>query len=185
MAKRDDIVDAALTIVCDEGIRALTLPLLFKTAHTGAGTFYHYFNGREELIDAVFDTCCSVTKDALPGIAEGDYDPEAAFMELCSGIILAHLDYPRELSFLYLYAYDYVEHEEDRMRVTPSLMMLTQVIMKAQDRDLISDDVDPAMMARLVRGVVASTFWCHQRGLCSIDAKLAEEVARRTWKAML
>ena len=57
MGRRDDICDAALSIISEGGIRALTLPVLFKRAQTGAGTFYHHFRDREDLIDAVCERC--------------------------------------------------------------------------------------------------------------------------------
>ena len=83
MAKKDEIIEAALDIICQDGVRSLTLPALFQKARTGAGTFYHYFSGREELIEAVFDVCCAVAVDELTSFKQLEGSAESRFGALC------------------------------------------------------------------------------------------------------
>ena len=83
MGRRDDICDAALSIISEGGIRALTLPVLFKRAQTGAGTFYHHFRDREDLIGAVYERCCQVAKEQLEGVDDPAAPPRERFYVLC------------------------------------------------------------------------------------------------------
>lgn len=184
MAKRDDIIDAALDIVCNEGIRALTLPLLFKSAHTGAGTFYHYFSGRDELIDAVFDTCCSTATSELSSVEEQGATPRECFFYLCSAMFDGYRRHPRETTFLYIYAYGYAEPGEQRERVIPSLTLLESYLSDAKGKGALPESVNAPVAARVIRGAIASIYWSYQHGLCGIDEVSARVFAERTWNAM-
>lgn len=77
MGKYEDIRAAALEIMSDQGVRALTLPLLFERARTGAGTFYHHFKDRDDLVNAVFRYCYDT---AVSDLSDND-DPAAPARE--------------------------------------------------------------------------------------------------------
>ncbi|MBN9620140.1 MAG: TetR/AcrR family transcriptional regulator, partial [Actinobacteria bacterium] len=49
------IVDAALAIVRSEGLDALSMRRVATTLDTAAGSLYVYVNGREGLVQTVFD----------------------------------------------------------------------------------------------------------------------------------
>ena len=184
MGKYEDIRDAALDIMSESGIRALTLPLLFERAHTGAGTFYHYFKDREDLIDAVFGSCYNV---AVRELADTD-NPEAPvrqrFDDLCHHMFHAYVAYPQELNFLYWHTFGYVEPDVSYCRVIPSVMLLTSIIDAAQKEGLVRTTAAPSVMARVVRGMVASVFWGHQRDAYVMDDDAAQRFANSAWRAI-
>ncbi len=103
MGRRDDICDAALSIISEGGIRVLTLPVLFKRAQTGAGTFYHHFRDREDLIDAVYERCYQVAKEQLEGVDDPAAPPRERFYVLCRHMFwaacAAHPGRPRRTPF--------------------------------------------------------------------------------------
>ncbi len=184
MGKYEDMRDAALAIMSEGGVRALTLPLLFERAHTGAGTFYHYFKDREDLIEAVFVYCYSV---AVHELADKD-DPAAPtrqrFDDLCKHMYHAYVFYPQELNFLYWHTFGYVEPDVNCCRVIPSVMLLTGIIDTAQKEGLVRTDVAPSVMARVVRGMVASVFWGYERDAYVMDETAAERFAASAWRAI-
>ncbi|MDO4289819.1 MAG: TetR/AcrR family transcriptional regulator [Eggerthellaceae bacterium] len=184
MGKYEDMRSAALEIMSEGGARALTLPLLFERAHTGAGTFYHYFKDREDLIEAVFRHCYDVAEREL---AETD-DPSAPTRErfdaLCRHMFHAYVVYPQELNFLYWYTFGYVEPDSTRCRIIPSVMLLTAIIDAAQKEGLVRTSAAPSVMARVVRGMVASVFWGHERAAYVMDEDAAQRFANSAWRAI-
>lgn len=184
VGKYEDMRDAALAIMSESGVRALTLPALFERAHTGAGTFYHYFKDREGLIEAVFLHCYEI---AVHELADTD-DPEAParqrFDALCHHMFHAYVAYPQELNFLYWHTFGYVEPDVNYCRVIPSVMLLTSVIDSAQKEGLVRTTAAPSVMARVVRGMVASVFWGHQRDAYIMDQDAAQRFADSAWRAI-
>ena len=184
MGKREDILDAALGIVSEGGIRALTLPVLFEHASTGAGTFYHYYRDREDLLESVFAHCFDVATRELADADEKGAPTRVRFDGLCSRLFSAYVRYPREFDFLYWYSFGYVQPDVTLCRVIPSVMLLTSIIAAAQKGGLIGDTSSASVLARVVRGMAASVFWGYQRGACVMDDDAARRFAEGAWRAI-
>src|SRR5687768_7757790 len=52
--KRDGILDAALELFADRGFHGTAVPLVAEKAGVGAGTIYRHFEGKEALVNALF-----------------------------------------------------------------------------------------------------------------------------------
>ncbi|WP_051239984.1 TetR/AcrR family transcriptional regulator [Pontibacillus halophilus] len=52
--KRDDILEAALTLFAERGAEATTIPMVAKQANVGAGTIYRYFDNKDVLVNDLF-----------------------------------------------------------------------------------------------------------------------------------
>lgn len=181
MGKYEDIRNAALEIMSDEGVRALTLPLLFERAHTGAGTFYHHFGDRDDLVNAVFRYCYDIAYSDLADNDDPASSPRERFDMLCRNIFKSYLEHPRELNFLYICAFGYVEPDVEQCRVIPSIVLLTSIFAQAQEAGAISGRIDPAVAARIVRSMVAGMFWGFEHGMCAMDEAAALRFAHSAW----
>lgn len=184
MGRRDDICDAALSIISEGGIRALTLPVLFKRAQTGAGTFYHHFRDREDLIDAVYERCYRVAKEQLEGVDDPAASPRERFHGLCRHMFWACMSFPREFDFLYWYSYGYVVPDDFRCPVAPSILMLTGIIARAQEEGDLPADAPPSMMARVTRSMMAGIHWSHAHGEHEPSDEAAQRFAEAAWRAL-
>lgn len=184
MGKYEDMRDAALVIMSEGGVRALTLPLLFERAHTGAGTFYHYFKDRDDLIDAVFKHSCDIASRELAETDDVNAPTRDRFDALCRHMFHAYVDYPLELNFLYWHTFGYVEPDLECCRVIPSVMLLTSIIDRAQKEGLLCSTASASVLARVVRGMVASVFWGYEREAYAMDEDAAERFAKSAWRAL-
>lgn len=184
VGKYEDIRDAALNIVSESGVRALMLPLLFERAHTGAGTFYHYFSDREDLIEAVFAHSYEVAVRELLGTDDPQAPVRQRFDDLCRHMFHAYVTHPDELNFLYWYTFGYVEPDVSSCRVIPSVMLYAGIIGAAQKEGLISSNSTPGVLARVVRGMVASAFWGYQHDIYAMDEASAQRFANSAWRAI-
>lgn len=55
MGKRDDILNTTLQLIWEEGIEEVTFAKIFDRGNVGAGTFYHYFAGKDEVIHTLYE----------------------------------------------------------------------------------------------------------------------------------
>ena len=47
MSKKDDIFNAALSLIVEDGIQTVTISKILEKANVGSGTLYNYFSGKE------------------------------------------------------------------------------------------------------------------------------------------
>lgn len=59
MLTRDSIIDAGLAIVDEQGQERLTMRGLAERLGVTAAAIYHYFDGRDDLLEAILDTVCA------------------------------------------------------------------------------------------------------------------------------
>ncbi len=183
MGKYEDIRDSALEIIDESGVRALTLTLLFERAHTGAGTFYHYFKDREDLIDVVFLHCYDVAVSELSDTDDPEAPTRQRFDNLCRHMYHAYFYHPRELNFLYWYTFGYVEPDDKLCPVIPSILLLTDIFNHAKEEGLVRQNVASPVMARFVRSMMASIFWAYQHDIYVMDEESAQRFADSSWRA--
>ncbi|MDO5334636.1 MAG: TetR/AcrR family transcriptional regulator [Coriobacteriia bacterium] len=181
MGKREDIFDAALDIIIEHGIRGLTLPLLFEVAKTGSGTFYHYFKGTEALVDELYAHCCEIAEEAVNEKDDESLPVRERFDNAIMNIFQAHRDYPRELRFIYWYAYGVVVPDAATDRPVPSIVLLGKIIEKAQEEGLATTGSPAIISARMIRGMVASCLWGHEHDFYVLTEEGSSWFAKRAW----
>ena len=182
MGRREDIIDAALSIMSEDGARGLTLPAIFERVGTGSGTFYHYFKGVDALIQEVFVHCCAISQEALRSTDDPSMPIRERFFLCVKAIFQAYVDYPREMKFLYWYAYGYVVPNETNPDSIPSLDFLVEVLEDAQASGLVETGVAPVVEARMVRGLIASAVWGNDRGMFADDPKSLLVFTKACWR---
>ena len=168
----------------ESGIRALTLPVIFEHAHTGAGTFYHYFKDREDLLDAVYAHCFDLAIEELSDKDDPDATTRERFNCFCRNMFHAYRVYPREFNFLYWYTFGYVEPDVNCCRVIPSVMLLTRIIDRGQKEGIVASGASASVLARMVRGMAASMYWGYQRDAYDMSDENAQRFADAAWRAI-
>lgn len=181
MGKREVIIDAALSIVAEGGLRALTLPALFERAHTGAGTFYHYFDDRSALLDTMFDRCCDVADRELAAFRDSDAPAEERVSLLCSLLFDAYRSYTREFDFLCSTVFGSPSPCTGRGRETPATRALAFVVAEAVKQGVARSDVSVELLVRVLLSVISSTFWGYRCGLYEMDGESADRLAKTLW----
>jgi len=54
MTKRQQIIETTVQLVAEMGLYATTMALIIKESNVAAGTIYHYFKSKDELIQTVY-----------------------------------------------------------------------------------------------------------------------------------
>lgn len=70
--RRDEILEAALACFVERGFHGTAVPQVAKRAGIAAGTIYHYFPGKEVLVNALYRKCkMQVASRVLTGFPQG------------------------------------------------------------------------------------------------------------------
>lgn len=81
--KREDWIDSALEVLVEDGVGAVTIDRLAQRLGVTRGSFYHHFDGRQSLLDALLKNWAdSTTYEILDRIEKLRLDPATSLLAL-------------------------------------------------------------------------------------------------------
>ena len=100
--KKQDIFDAALSLIVSQGLHATPMAQIAKEANVAAGTIYHYFKSKEEMIHELYKKIHIELEEImdLDDIDLNDY--KAEFDAVCLRIFKYLIQNPLKFYFLWL-----------------------------------------------------------------------------------
>lgn len=75
-ATRATIVDSAMMLFAQRGYAHTTIRAIAEDARISTGLMYHYFNGKEGLLQAVFENCMTILSKAFAEALEHSAPPQ-------------------------------------------------------------------------------------------------------------
>lgn len=182
-AKREAILDAALTLFAERGYHGTAVPAIAQAAGVGAGTLYRYFESKEQLVNALFVR----EKERIVGYVMADFDPGRPPRDQFHHFWTRIVGYARE----HREAFHFLEHHhhapyldgssralEDRV-----IGMATTVIQQIQAIRVFKP-VAPQALMMLVWGTIVMLMKEHFRGVCPLTEQLVEQTESLCWEAI-
>jgi len=93
---RGRLVNAALTVMAQKGVDATTISDITETADVGFGSFYNYFNSKDEILDAAIGELFETIGTRIDACIETIEDPCRALataIRILVGILIARKDW--------------------------------------------------------------------------------------------
>lgn len=104
MSKRQQILDTTIDLVSEMGLYATPMSLIIKESNVAAGTIYHYFKSKDELIDTLY----SELKEEMGKAIIQNIDNESTFKDkfflIWKNLFLYYKTNPKKFEFLEHYA---------------------------------------------------------------------------------
>jgi AcrR family transcriptional regulator len=104
-SKRDAILDAMLDIVVERGFHDAPMSLLAQRSGASAGVIYHYFPGKEAIIQALYEHIRALKHASILEGFSIDQDPRESFVQGCLNTYAFYRKHKREMRF-----YEQYEH---------------------------------------------------------------------------
>ncbi len=86
---RKDIVNSAITVLLEKGMKLFTMDHVATGAGMSKGTLYLHFKSKEELLDSVVIYCFEPVERAYAAIIRADHDPVRK-LEQCALVSMKH-----------------------------------------------------------------------------------------------
>jgi TetR/AcrR family transcriptional regulator, repressor of fatR-cypB operon len=181
--KREAVFDAALTLFAERGFHGTSVPDIAKLAAVGAGTIYRYFDGKEALVNALYQH----HKRALGQALLADFDPAApprvAFHHVWHRAIGFAQGDPRAFQFLELH--HHAPYLDDASRALEAeLLTMADAFIQAATARQVFKDVPAAVLLALVwgafRGLVQGE--CEKR--LELTDKTVSQAEECVWEAI-
>ena len=173
--RRDAILDAALACFVDRGFHGTAVPQVARQAGIAAGTIYHYFPGKEALVNAVYRKWkAEIARrvfTAFPGGAPVREQFEAMWRTMVE-FALAH---PKAFAFLELHHHrSYLDAES--LAMESQLKVFGAAMVTRAQREGVVKAGSTSLLMELVFGAFIGMMRAHQEGrvdLSEADRALA------------
>ncbi len=181
--KRTAILEATLTLISERGFHNTPMSLIAKTSGVSAGIIYHYFSGKEELINELYkEIKLEIIQAMLAGYSE-DLSLNERFLGIWANFVHYSLNHPTKGSFLEQFENSpFIKHvmEEDIMQaVAPFYTFFLQGVDEGMFKPL-----PPLVLFDLGFGTAVSLVKRHIAGLVVLDESLSQATANACWDAI-
>ncbi|MFS0723115.1 TetR/AcrR family transcriptional regulator [Paenibacillus sp. 1P07SE] len=183
MGKREDILEATLQLINEDGLQSVTFAKIFKRANVGSSTVYHYFQDKEQLVNELFDLLRIHRTEQVMN----NYDANQPIYERVKTILrnMAQyaLKYPEKLTFLENHSYSPYIAEEIRNAQDPSVVEVFSIIREGQQQGIIKD-MERIILIQLLYGMITSVIKGHLAGEYKLDQAQIQQVIELCWKTI-
>jgi len=105
MNKRDLILETTLNLSYELGIQATSIQLIMKKSAIAAGTIYHHFESKDELIDTLYSELKEDMGKAVIQNLENELSFKEKFILIWKNLFSFYIDNPKKFEFLENYAH--------------------------------------------------------------------------------
>lgn len=181
--KRTAILEATLDLISKNGFHATPMSMVAQHANVAAGTIYHYFESKEQLIDELF--AMYREKIALV-IAESD-DVQKPYKDRFRGVFLGLYEYyvnnPDQFLFIEHYANSPIMTKDSKEDAFNFYMPLWEFLRKGIHTGQLKD-ISSRLMAWMVYGNITAVVKMKLSGDLTVDMMLLNTAVTTVWEGL-
>jgi AcrR family transcriptional regulator len=181
--KRTAILEATLDLISERGFHNTPMSLIAETSGVSAGIIYHYFSGKEELINELYKGVKLETVGAMLADYSQDLSLEERFLGIWFNYVRHSLNQPTKGSFLEQFENSpYIKHvmgEDFMQAVAPFFDLFQQGVEEGVFKPL-----PPLVLFDLGFSAAASLVKRHVAGVVVLDDELVQAAANACWDAV-
>jgi len=178
--KKTAILNATLDLITTNGIHATPMSEVAKQAGVAAGTIYHYFESKTELINELYAVLKQQMGEALMQHTDSQASIKDRFFRFWLNLYDFFVQNPREFDFLENYAQSPVVSEEvkkaNEVHYLPVIDFLAEGIQKGVLREMPVE-----LMTALVYGNVVAAAKLHLYGGFTLQSAHLQQAMQASW----
>jgi len=181
--KRTAILGATLDLISERGFHNTPMSLIAKTAGVSTGIVYHYFSGKEELINELYKKIKLETIRAMLADYSEDLSLKERFVSIWHNFVRYSLNHPTHCLFLEQFENSpYIKHvmgEEFAQAIAPFFSFFQQGVAEGTFKPL-----PPLVLFDLGFGAAESLVKRHIASAVVLDDELMQAAANACWDAV-
>jgi AcrR family transcriptional regulator len=137
--KRDDLLNAALKLIAEQGFHAAPMSKIAEQANIGVGTIYRYFKNKEELINGLY---LEIRKRMAEAIVQGNDENasvKAQFIYALKNLIQYLIVNPAEIQFTQQYENSPFITETTKNEISKTASPLSDLLERAKAEKLLKN----------------------------------------------
>jgi len=181
--KREDILMAALGLVSQYGFHGTSMAMIAAAANSGAGTIYHYFTSKDELMRALF---VQIKQEFVQKVLDGvtaQMPLRVCFYRMWRNIVLYYIQYPDRVAFAQQFHYSPYFDRASLDFVNRIMLPIVRPFEAAMHQGWIKTMPFPVLEA-FTLDVATSLARRHVKGELRVDDDLIDRTAEMCWAAI-
>ena len=181
--KAEAILAAALSLFVEKGFHGTSVPSVAERAGVAAGTIYHYFAGKEALVNALYKRWKTQIAHRVTVDFPSERPPREQFRTIWERMAEFALAHPLELAFLELHHHSSYLDDDSRQLENRTIDFGIEMVKRAQAAEAIKP-LDPAMLVELANGAFLGVFRAGLEGRIPLDKPTLMAAERCCWEAV-
>jgi TetR/AcrR family transcriptional regulator, repressor of fatR-cypB operon len=181
--KREDIMRAALDLFVERGFHGTSVPSVAEKAKVAAGTIYHYFEGKDALVNAVFQRWKRVVSAEVLRDFPFEGSPREQFRTVWARMGEFAVAHPREFAFIELHQHGSYLDAESRAIEHQIVDFGIQMVLRAQAAQALKP-LSPTLLMELANGAFIGVFRAAMDGRLPLAKATFMEAEQCCWEAV-
>ncbi|TND10469.1 MAG: transcriptional regulator, tetr family [Bacteroidetes bacterium] len=181
--KREAIVQAMLELITERGFHATPMSMVAEKAGVAAGTIYHHFKSKEEIINEIYARLKANMGEALVREDASEEDYKKRFYRFWLNLYYHFIDHPKEFLFLEQYANSpfitKVTKEENQRYYQPVIDFLAEGVWSG-----ILRNMDVELLVAMVYGSVATCVKLHLSKELDMNQNRVQQGVQASWDSV-
>lgn len=153
--KKMSVLNAALQLISEQGFNGTTMSQIAKCANSSVGTIYHYFAGKEELLNELFFDVKKRQSDYVNQDFLNNIRIQDGFKVFCVSIIRFSLEYPIEVSFMDQYENSPLITTETKNKCRFMENIINNLLIRAKEENILKN-IPFHILNALILGAILS-----------------------------
>lgn len=174
---------AALDLFVERGFHGTSVPSVAEKARVAAGTIYHYFEGKEALVNAVFQRWKRVVSAEVLRDFPFEGSPREQFRAVWTRMGEFAVAHPREFAFIELHQHGSYLDAESRAIEHQIVDFGIQMVLRAQAAQALKP-LSPPLLMELANGAFIGVFRAAMDGRLPLTKATFMEAEQCCWEAV-
>jgi AcrR family transcriptional regulator len=181
--KKEAVLNAAMSLIAEQGFHAAPMSLIASRAGVAAGTIYHYFASKEDMIIALY----ARSKERMGAALLSESDPNSPYKQRFNSfwlnLFVFFTEHPADFMFLQQYSNSpfIAQHtrEENEVFYQPVIVFLEEGIRMGVLRPMHIQ-----LLVALVYGTVVATVQLHLSCTLRVEGQHLIQALASAWDAV-
>jgi AcrR family transcriptional regulator len=181
--KGEDIMRAALDLFVERGFHGTSVPSVAEKAKVAAGTIYHYFEGKEALVNAVYRRWKQVMGVEMLRDFPFQGSPREQFRAVWERMAVFAVAHPKEFAFIELHQHGSYLDPESRAVEHQIVDLGVQMVLRAQEGHALKG-LPPALLMEFAIGAFTGVFRAAMEGRLPLTKETFMLAEQCGWEAV-
>lgn len=183
-SKKEDIFDATLQLIIEEGIQTVTLAKILSHANVGSGTLYNYFSSKDQLFYELY----LKLSQKMSRCVLNNYDPEESVRVRFENLLRSYLEYIIHNYDQHNFTEQYFYLLRKKRPADPAFdtrfrSSLGKIFTDGQEQKIILNYEIPFLI-QIVCGIIISIAKGKQSNRYSLDELQKQQVLNSCWNSI-
>jgi AcrR family transcriptional regulator len=181
--KRTAILEATLKLVSERGFHGTAMSKVAREAGVSAGIIYHYFEGKDDLINELYKSIKRQAAQAMLEDVDLAQSVRSQIRQLLGNVLRHFIQRPRESAFLEQYARSPYYGPQIETELSQHYQPVVECFQRAQ-QDKVIKDLPQVVISAFTLDVATSLAQKHAAGLLKLTDDLIDRIVDASWEAI-